>query len=219
MTISWTSRIGSHGARPISLAAVATVAALVVAACGSAVGASMPPAGGPVAATAVPAETAAGVAAQPAGAPVAVPGNGGSGVSNPGTVSSGVAIAYPYPGYPGSPGLAPDHTIVVTGFGRAPVAADMSDRATAQPLALKAALADAKAQADLVASATGVTIQGVLSVSVSSTQGFYGPVPMGVDGSPPNGGTTAPARPVPPPGPGQPTLELDVAVTVAYRIG
>ena len=96
-----------------------------------------------------------------------------------GSASSGVAIAYPYPGYPGTPGLAPDHTIVVTGFGRASMAADQSDRATAQQAALKAALADAKAQADTVATATGVTIQGVLSVSVSSSPGYFGPMPYG----------------------------------------
>src|SRR5690349_14863881 len=42
----------------------------------------------------------------------------GSGVSG-GAASAGSAIAYPYFG--GTPGIAPDHTIVVTGVGQADV--------------------------------------------------------------------------------------------------
>ena len=74
-----------------------------------------------------------------------------------GTVTSaGAAIAYPY--YGGSPGVAPDHTIVVTGVGQADLKSDGSDRAAAQKSALTDALADAKAQADVIASGTGLTI-------------------------------------------------------------
>jgi uncharacterized protein YggE len=145
-----------------------------------------------------------------------MPGGGGTVVVGSGGSASGTAIAYPYPGYPGTPGLAPDHTIVVTGFGQAPMAENQSNRAATQQVALKAALADAKAQADTVAAATGVTIQGVLSVSVASSQD-YGPVPLVV--SPPAG--TAPGPGVPTPAQPQvvPVPALAVSVTVAYRIG
>jgi uncharacterized protein YggE len=124
-------------------------------------------------------------------------------------------IAYPYPGYPGGPGLAPDNTIVVTGFGAAPLQPDLSDRATAQQTALNAALADAKAQADIVAGATGAKILGVLSVNVSSPQGFGGPVPFMVGGS----SSAAPGVPVPGQPPLAPMPAFVVTVTVAYRIG
>jgi hypothetical protein len=55
------------------------------------------------------------------GAPGAVPPitTGGGSVS-----SSGTAIAYPH--YGGSPGVAPDHTIVVTGVGQAELKSDGS---------------------------------------------------------------------------------------------
>jgi hypothetical protein len=44
-----------------------------------------------------------------------------------GTVtSSGTTIAYPY--YGGSPGVAPDHTIAVTGVGQADLKSDGSDK-------------------------------------------------------------------------------------------
>ena len=62
-------------------------------------------------------------------------------------MSSGTAIAYPYFG--GSPGVAPDHTIVVNGMGQADLKSDGSDRTAAQKNGLTAALADAKAQADI----------------------------------------------------------------------
>ena len=82
-----------------------------------------------------------------------------------GTVASaGSAIAYPYFG--GSPGVAPDHTIVVTGVGQAAIASDGSDRAAAQKAALAAALADATAQPDVIAADTRLPISGVLSVTV-----------------------------------------------------
>jgi hypothetical protein len=170
----------------------------------------------------------------PAQAPSPVSGGAGAangaGVSNGGTSSSGAgiaapnqAIAYPYPIYPGSPGVAPDHTIVVVGVGEAAVKADLSDRASAQRNALAAALADAKAQADVVAGvagAAGVTITGVLSVSVSSGQTYAIPMVAGAAGSAPGATGGGPTTGLPPavmpvePGPQQ----LSVSVTVAYSI-
>jgi hypothetical protein len=143
------------------------------------------------------------------GAPTA-----GSGVdSGPGalTGTAGSAIAYPYPGYPGSPGVAPDHTIVVTGVGQADLAADGSGRSDAIKKALAAALADAKAQADFTAQTVGVSITGVLSVSttVQDYGPIYPPVPME--------GTTAPGSPAPTTD-GVALPQLSVAVTVAYSI-
>jgi hypothetical protein len=143
---------------------------------------------------------------------------GGSGVTvavgpATGTAASGSAIAYPYRGYPGSPGVAPDHTIVVTGAGQASLAADGSGRAAATKTALTAALADAKAQADVIASTLGVSITGVLSVS--SSVGDYGPiyaVPM-------MGGSSGPGAPVPAPTDGVSPPQVSVSVTVAYSIG
>jgi uncharacterized protein YggE len=135
-------------------------------------------------------------------------------------MASNAAIAYPYPGYMGTSGVAADHTIVVTGIGDGAIKADGSNRTSAQRTALAAALADAKAQADLVAQATGVTIHGVLSVSVASGQTYAYPLAAGVEGSAPGatpGGTTItppePAR-VQPVGP-----QLEVSVTIAYQIG
>jgi hypothetical protein len=99
-----------------------------------------------------------------------------------GTVTSaGTAIAYPYSG--GSPGVAPDHTIVVTGVGQADLKSDGSDKAAAQKSALTAALADAKAQADVIAADTGLTISAVLSVSASASPS-YGVMPMTGAGTP-----------------------------------
>ena len=143
-------------------------------------------------------------------------GAAGSGVdSGPGvaTGSTSSAIAYPYPGYPGSPGVAPDHTIVVTGVGQADLAADGSGRAGAVKKALDAALADARAQADAVALTVGVSITGVLSVSTSVQDYgvFYPPVPME--------GTTGPNAPVATPSDAVALPQLSVAVTVAYSIG
>jgi hypothetical protein len=216
MTISRALRALSRIGRNLALAGAV---AMLVGACAAASGASAPPGASSAEAT-TGATAATGAAPAPAvGPPVPVSGGGTSSVGGTGVASSGVAIAYPYPGYPGAPGLAPDHTIVVTGFGRASMAADQSDRATAQQAALKAALADAKAQADTVATATGVTIQGVLSASVSSSQGYFGPVPL-VMGGPQNGPSSgAPGPPVVSPPQVPPTPELDVTVTVAYRIG
>jgi Protein of unknown function (DUF541) len=130
-----------------------------------------------------------------------------------GTAASSSAIAYPYRGYPGSPGVAPDHTIVVTGAGQASFAADGSGRAAATKTALTVALADAKAQADVIASTLSVSITGVLSVS--SSVGDYGPiyaVPM-------MGGSSGPGAPVPAPTDGVSPPQVSVSVTVAYSIG
>ena len=153
------------------------------------------------------------------GAPAAVPviTTGG------GTASlSGSAVAYPYLG--GSPGVAPDHTIVVTGVGQADLKSDGSNQAAAQKTALAAALADAKVQADTIAADTGLTISGVLSVSASVSPG-YGVEPMVTNGAgmptcieplpaPANGKTTLP-QPVCPPTYQQ---TLSVSVTVEYRV-
>jgi uncharacterized protein YggE len=130
-----------------------------------------------------------------------------------GTAAAGAAIAYPYPIFGGSPGIAPDHTIVVSGTGQADVASDGSDRASAERKALAAALTEAKAQADLIASTVGVTIKGV--VSVSSSVGSFGPIPLAEAAT---GG--APAQPVPAPNLPQPvwSSQLTVSVTVVYAI-
>lgn len=140
------------------------------------------------------------------------------------TAGTGAAIAYPYP-YVGSAGVAPDHTIVVTGVGSADVASDGTDRVAAERTALTAALADARAQADTIAAAAHVTVVAVLSVSASVSPFFAYPVGVaepqtgGSAGSAPSaGGMTPGALPpaivVPPPGPTQ----LTASATVAYTI-
>jgi hypothetical protein len=135
----------------------------------------------------------------------------GVAVGSGGTSVAGTAIAYPYFG--GTPGIAPDHTIVVTGVGQADMKPDGSNRAAGEKTALAAALADAKAQAEAIASATGLTITGVLSVSVSVSP--YGVV-MPMVGAP----DAAPNAPVPAPGKAVVSPEvLGVSVTVAYRVG
>ena len=166
------------------------------------------------------------------GAPALPPTVTSGGTTGTAVASSGTAIAYPY--FAGTPGLAPDHTIVVTGVGQAKMQGDGSDRAAAQKSALGAALADAKAQASVIASATGLTISGVLSVSASASPS-YGIVPMAGEPSAPNQPTCVPGapekgppataattlpQPVCPPLPEpvfQPTLS--VSVTVEYRVG
>ena len=102
---------------------------------------------------------------------------------------------------------------MVTGFGQAALKADGSNWAVAQKTALLAALADAKAQADIIAAATGLSISGVLSVGASVSPS-YGVVPMegGASGA-------SPGQPVPPTAAG-PTApqNLMASVTVAYRV-
>ena len=167
--------------------------------------------------------TAPGRAAATTPSDAQIPPSGGSAVGAPGplpavriggtTVSaSGTAIAYPYFG--GSPGIAPDHTIVVTGVGQADMPSDGSDHAAAQASALAAALADAKRQADAIATATGLSISGVLSVSAAMSPS-YGIMPMiGAAGGSGFG------QPVPPmvPVPAYPQI-LSVSVTIEYRVG
>jgi len=125
---------------------------------------------------------------------------------------AGTAVAYPY--FAGSPGVAPDHTVVVTGVGQADVQSDGSNQA--------AALADAKAQLDVIAADTRLTISGVLSVSASASPG-YGVMPMTGAGTPtcvapvpvPGNGTTTLPQPVCPPTYQQ---TLSASVTVEYSV-
>ena len=142
-----------------------------------------------------------------------------------GTVaSSGAAIAYPY--FSGSPGVAPDHTIVVTGVGQADLPSDGSNQAAAQKSAFAAALADAKAQADAIAADTGLSISGVLSVSASVSPG-YGVMPMTGAVTPPcvvavpGSGPLATAKTTLPQLVCPPTYQqtLNVSVTVEYSVG
>jgi len=146
-------------------------------------------------------------------------GSASSGSSGSGSASA--AIAYPYPGLGGTAGLAPDHELVVSGTGWATVKVDLSNRASAQRSALEAALADAKAQAQAAASDAGVTLRGVVSMSVS-VNGSYAQ-PMGVVEPYQTGPSTGAGAPVPPATTGSaPTLpateQLEVTVTVAYGI-
>lgn len=153
--------------------------------------------------------------ARSAGGAVSVSGSGsGSGVAN-------AAIAYPYPVVGGSAGLAPDHELVVSGTGGATVQGDLSDRAAAQRTALAAALADAKAQAQAAATDAGVTLGGVVSLSVSVGGNYI--MPMGALGTPETVPSTGGGTSVPPTSsgsaPSTPTTEqLEVTVTVAYSI-
>ena len=167
--------------------------------------------------------TAPGRAAATTPSAAQIPPPGGTAVGAPGplpavkiggtTVSaSGTAIAYPYFG--GSPGIAPDHTIVVTGVGQADMPSDGSDHAAAQASALAAALADAKRQADAIATATGLSISGVLSVSAAMSPS-YGIMPMiGAAGGSGFGQPVPPTVPVP----AYPQI-LSVSVTIEYHVG
>jgi hypothetical protein len=160
----------------------------------------------------VPPVVPGGLAVGTPGALPAVTG-GGTVTVQSGTAQSGTAIAYPYFG--GTPGVAPDHTIVVTGLGQADMKSDGSDRAAAQKSALADALADARSQADAIAAATGLSISGVLSVS-ASVSSSYGVMPMA--GSATGSGPNQPAPPIAPvPVPSYPQT-LGVSVTVAYSV-
>ncbi len=160
-----------------------------------------------------------GVASDQSG-PAASPPPAGVAVGAPGSVEAGGgsaasgAIAYPFPAYVGTSGVAPDHTIVVVGSGQATLKADGSNRSAAQRTAVAAAMADARALAEAAASAAGVTITGVSSISVSVGESYAGVQPMtGV----PEPGTTQNAPAVP--GPSTVAPELAVTVTVAYKFG
>jgi hypothetical protein len=155
-----------------------------------------------------------------------------SGGSNTATAASSGSATPLYPDYAGTPGLAPAHTIVVTGTGQASMQSDGSDQAAAQKSAIAAALADAKTQADAIASDTGLTISGVLSVSASVSPD-YGVEPMASSGSAsggpacivavPGSGPAATAGPVAPlPAcPLQPVYQqtISASVTVEYSVG
>ena len=92
---------------------------------------------------------------------------------NVGTASGGTAssIAYPVSGY-NSLGVAPAGTILAQGTGSADVKADGSDQAAARKKATDAALADARAQALAAASAMGVQLQDIYSVSIASSTDY-----------------------------------------------
>ena len=144
----------------------------------------------------------------------------GSATASVGVATPGIAsIAYPV--YPGSPGLAPDHTIVVTGVGQATLKSDASDRTAAQNRAIAAALSDAKSQAQAIAAGTGLTLGSVLSASATVSPG-YGvmPMPACAPAEPSGGASNGPAvgapEPACPPEPYQQTLT--VSVTVEYAV-
>ncbi len=188
--------------------------ALTLAGCSSA--ASTPSGAGQV----LPSQAASGAAreAPQSGTDVAAiapaPGGVGAGAGGSGVGVATSGIAYPYPAYGGSPGVAPDHSILVTGTGQADLAVDGKNRAAAEHRALVLGVADAKSRAEAVATATGASIQGVLSVSVAVAQGWFGPVPMDSPGGPATPSTSGTVVPAPPA-----TPQLTVTVTIAYTIG
>jgi Protein of unknown function (DUF541) len=164
-----------------------------------------------------PPRPAAAATAPPAPATTPSVGSGATGVQPPASIGaagvgpSGTAIAYPAP-YPGAPGVAADHTIVVTGVGQTSIKSAGADTAAAQKAALLAALADARAQAEVIAAATGLSIRGVLSVSAVVAPA-YGIEPM-AGASSGSGPALPPVAPVP-----VPASILSVSVTVAYTVG
>ena len=160
-------------------------------------------------------------AAASAGPAIAPVPDGSATGGGSGSAAASGAIAFPYPVVGGSAGLAPDHQLVVSGTGWATVKSDLSDRSRAQRTALAAALADAKSQAQAAASDAGVTLGGVVSISISVGGNYF--MPMGVAESPLSGPSTGGATAVPPAttgsAPSTPTSEqLAVTVTVAYSI-
>lgn len=220
----------TSSSRPALVTAV--VAALVlVAGCASAAPTATPAARAESGAAAPVATDPTGSSCQAvAGMPAVAAGNG----SGSGQGASTAAIAYPYPVYGGAPGLAPDQTIVVSGTGTATLKDASADRSAAERSALTAALADARAQAEIVASASSVKLGAIVSVSVASSGGWVAPVPMesGSGASSGTGGaSTGPAstpevgRSVPggaptivaPASPGTTSIQLVVTVTVAYH--
>ncbi len=159
-----------------------------------------------------------------------------AGGTNGTTVESSGPADRPLSDFAGTPGLAPDHTIVVTGTGQANMQSDGSDQAAAQKTALAAALTDAKAQADAIAADTGLTISRVLSVSASVSPD-YGVEPMATNGSSSGSASGEPACIIAVPGSGPsatagavaplPACPLEpvyrqtisVPVTVEYSVG
>jgi hypothetical protein len=185
----------------LALAGIVLVG-LASAGCGAVASAAAP--GSPSAAGSVRAPTSGGTTDPPILPITGISASGGA---------AGPSSGYPVLGYQGLPGLAPDHTIVVTSTSQAAVEGDFSNRVAAQHAALTAALADSRAQADIVAAATGSGIRGVLSVNVTTSQNFPGPVPAGVVTGP------APSRGAPQSIQPFPSFQMiAVTVTVAYSI-
>ncbi len=155
-----------------------------------------------------PAQPAAGVSV---GAPAAT---GSAAASGGGTAQPG--IAYPDPIYPGAPGVAPDHTIVVVGFGQSQIRSDGSDRSTAERSAIATAMADARSQAEAVAAAGSLNLGGVVSVSVSVSPAW----PLPIAYAEPGAGPATPPTVVQPAQPPVLPVEtmLSVSATVAYQI-
>jgi hypothetical protein len=83
---------------------------------------------------------------------------------------------YPYPAYPSALGVAPEGTILAAGTGTADMKADGSDRTTAMNKATVLAMADARAQATVVATSMGVQVKDVYSVSISSSDSYTYPI-------------------------------------------
>jgi uncharacterized protein YggE len=81
------------------------------------------------------------------------------------------------PVYPGSLGAAPEGTILAGGSGTADMKTDGSDRASALSKATTAAMADAREQAQAVATSMGVALKGVYSVTISTADNYAYPVP------------------------------------------
>lgn len=227
LSFTWVSQSPAR----IALVTTALAAVVLVAGCAAAAPASAPtsqPGTQPstLVATAQTGSTGQAVAGPPALATVS---GGGSGQA-----TSTAGIAYPYPVYGNAPGLAPDQTIVVSGTGTATLKDASADRTSAERTALTAALADARSQAEIVASATGVKLGTIVSVSVSSSGGWFAPLPMesntgaanGSSGgassgpaSPPAGGSVSGGGPasVVPATPGVTSIQIVVNVTVAYH--
>ena len=197
------------------------VLAIIMAGCSAAATPSSPPQATSPSTNALGAPAIGASATTFVGPAIAPVPNGTSSGGSSGSGSASGAIAYPYPVLGGSAGLAPDHQLVVTGTGWATVKADLSDRSAAQRTALAAALADAKAQAQAAATDAGVTLGGVVSLSISVGGNYV--MPMGVAVPPVTTAPTGGAPAVPPAttgsAPSTPTSEqLEVTVTVAYTI-
>jgi hypothetical protein len=107
--------------------------------------------------------------------------NTGTGTASAGSglasgVVGGTSVAYPGPIYPGSLGAAPEGTILAGGSGTADMKVDGSDRASALPKATALALAEARTQAEAVATSMGVSLKAVYSVTVSTADSYAYPV-------------------------------------------
>lgn len=190
-------------------ALILPVIAVLISACGAG--------GSPSGASATTSPTGASGGGAVLGAPALSQSGGTSSATAP-----NAAIAYPYPIFGGTAGLAPDHELVVSGTGTATMKADASDRVTAERTALAAALGDAKGQAVAAAAGAGVTLGGVVSLSVSIGGGYVGITPMGASGAPetvPGSGGTVSPQAAGASVPSTPTeAQIQVTVTVAYSI-